>query len=83
MLSFEHVNRLGLATSMALFSLFAVGFAYDSEYTVTFYSPINYVWVGLRTPYQPFRTSWPWSGLFGATVLMWGCIISLAKGPHS
>ena len=78
MTSFEHVDRLGLAASATLLSLFVVGFAYDSDYLITVYSPVSYVWVGLviivvvALPYRPFRTSWAWSVLFGAMVLTWG-----------
>jgi hypothetical protein len=64
MLSFEHVDRLGFAASVALLSLFAVGFVYDSDYMITVYSSVSYVWVGLviavliAFPYRPLRTSW-------------------------
>ncbi len=76
--SVQHIDRLGLATSVALLSLFVVGFAYDSDYMIRVYSPASYVWVGLiiavlvALPYRPFRTSWAWSVLFGAMVLTWG-----------
>jgi len=76
--SSEHVDRFGLAASVALLCLFAVGFVYDSDAMITVYSPASYVWVGLviavliAHPYRPFRTSWAWSVLFGAMVLMWG-----------
>ena len=76
--SLKHVDRLGLAVSIALLSLFAVGFAYDSDYMITVYSPVSYVCVELviavliAFPYRPLRTSWACSVLFGAMVLTWG-----------